>query len=326
MAWYRWSQSPAGIGSMSMIQARWPGTPVVNRQVPYPPGGPGPARVKVNPVLAVPGGSVPPGGPRLRRRVRGSGRAQACADGPAPGVGDGQAPRRLRVGRGGSGQVAGLPRVHRPQPVQFPGPVGQAEQGGQRGGEVVPPANPAGIPPPCPPGTGPVAEPGTRYGPAGCPPASPGAVPRDAAGRESWSSSKSMRARARSRSMPPSRPAARSSRAHQVMRWSMARTCAGGSSRPASAGVPGIFGPSFHPRVPGGVLAPVLAFRGATWATARAITWRSAPGLKVLARPRTSASAWRASSGSSSTVWRAMICTLEWRRRPSRNRPGCRAA
>jgi hypothetical protein len=66
LAWYRWSQSPAGIGSIVMIQAGCPGTPVVNRQVPYPTAGLGPAGVKVNPVLVVPGGSVPPGGRRLR--------------------------------------------------------------------------------------------------------------------------------------------------------------------------------------------------------------------------------------------------------------------
>ncbi len=97
VAWYRWSQSPAGMGSMVRIQARWPGIPVVNRQVPYPPGGPGPAGVKVNPVCVLPGGLVPRGGGRggwfpvpsggrarsvaLARpgpRLRGSGRAQAC--------------------------------------------------------------------------------------------------------------------------------------------------------------------------------------------------------------------------------------------------------
>ena len=62
MAWYRWSQSPAGMGSMVRIQARWPGIPVVNRQVPYPPGGPGPAGVKVNPVCVLPGGRSAGGG------------------------------------------------------------------------------------------------------------------------------------------------------------------------------------------------------------------------------------------------------------------------
>jgi hypothetical protein len=74
----RWSQSPAGSGPIAMSRSRCPGIPVANRQVPYPPDGPGwPAGVRVN--RGGPGESGPPEVPGLRRSLRpvaGAGRAQ----------------------------------------------------------------------------------------------------------------------------------------------------------------------------------------------------------------------------------------------------------
>ena len=87
----RWSQVSRAIGSSAIIRARCPGTLVVSRQLPYPPGGPSwPEAVKVNPgggVLPVPPGGLwspgrsgPPGGsapgrPAGRVWFAGSGRA-----------------------------------------------------------------------------------------------------------------------------------------------------------------------------------------------------------------------------------------------------------
>ena len=89
LAWYRWSQSPMGIGSRVTIRSRCPGVPVCSRQAPYPPGGPcWPEAVKENPgpapSRAPGGGSGPPRRPGLsglsRRRawLLGSALAQPC--------------------------------------------------------------------------------------------------------------------------------------------------------------------------------------------------------------------------------------------------------
>ena len=111
---------------MVMIRSG-PSPGVRSRQVPYPPGGPSrPAGVKENPVS--PGGP----GPARFRVVLGFGSGAAVGDGVPLAVGDGQAPRGLRVRRGGGGQVPGQPRVHRAQPAQLAGTVRQAGQGGQR--------------------------------------------------------------------------------------------------------------------------------------------------------------------------------------------------
>ena len=59
----------------------------------------------------------------------------------------------------------------------------------------------------------------------------------------------SRKARARSRSMPPSRPAFFSWRAHQVIRWSAASTSAGRQLPAGQAGVPGRLRPPLHPRL-----------------------------------------------------------------------------
>ena len=50
-------------------------------------------------------------------------------------VGDRDAPGGLGVPRGGGGQVARQPRVDRAQAREFPGPVRETGQGGQRDGE-----------------------------------------------------------------------------------------------------------------------------------------------------------------------------------------------
>src|SRR2546429_334514 len=141
---------------MGRIQARCPGIRVVNRQVPYPPGGPGPAWVKVNP-----GGSVPPDGwcSRFLAWLWGSGRAQACpAARPRLSVTDrhhevfgfaAEAVARSRASHGSTGPSPGISpgRSARPSKVAT-GTV-----------RWLRPANP--------PGNGPPPEPGTRYGPAG---------------------------------------------------------------------------------------------------------------------------------------------------------------
>ena len=74
----------------------------------------------------------------------GSGPGAAVPDGVSLVVGDGQAPRGLRVAGGGGGQVAGQPRVDRAQAGQLAGPAGQAGQGGQRDGQGDPAGEPRG--------------------------------------------------------------------------------------------------------------------------------------------------------------------------------------
>ena len=119
--------------------------------------------------------------------------------------------------------------------------------------------------------------------------------------------------------MLPSSPAFFSCRAHQEIRWSAARTSSGGSSRPASAAFPLS---SAHRCTRASFAAASRRFRafsGATCITARAIADRSPPGVSRPARPSTFSSAARASSGSSSAVAHAMICTLACRSVPARN-------
>ena len=117
--------------------------------------------------------------------------------------------------------------------------------------------------------------------------------------------------------MSPSSPAWPSSFAQAVIRWSAARTSAGGSSRPISAALPES---SVH-RSTRMSLAAVsrrsFAFFGATSITARAIAARSPPGVSRAARSSTSASAARASSGSSRPVALAMIWALDMLMVPS---------
>ncbi|HEX5304408.1 MAG TPA: hypothetical protein VFW50_46185 [Streptosporangiaceae bacterium] len=137
---------------MVKVQSRCPGIPVVNRQVPYPPGGPGPARVKVNP-----GGSGPRGA-----WLRGSGRAQACPSArPRLSVTvrhhdvlgfAALAAARSRASHGSTG----------PSPGSSPGRPARPSRVASGTVRWLRPANPAGTPPPEP---GPV--PGAWYGPAG---------------------------------------------------------------------------------------------------------------------------------------------------------------
>jgi hypothetical protein len=119
--------------------------------------------------------------------------------------------------------------------------------------------------------------------------------------------------------MLPSSPAFFSCLAHQVTRWSAARTSAGGSSRPTSAAFPES---SAHRSTRASLAASSRRLRaasGATCMTARAIAARSPPGVSVPARSRTRASAARASSGVRSRVAAAMIRACFSRRTPDRN-------
>ena len=125
------------MGSRSAVSSGKPAGPVPlavprrpgrSRQVRYPPGG------------AVPPDGWPPGagglvrrpGLRVRRPVSGT----AVGQGVAVRVGDGHAPRRGRVAGGLGGQGAGEGGVDGPEPGRFAGVLGQAEQGGQRDGQV----------------------------------------------------------------------------------------------------------------------------------------------------------------------------------------------
>ena len=113
-------------------------------------------------------------------------------------------------------------------------------------------------------------------------------------GRESMPSKMSKYARARSASMPPSRPAFLSSLAHAVTRWSAASTCAGGSSRPASPAFPDASAHRSTRVFSAACSRRFFALPGATSMTARAIAARSPGGVSVPARPSTIASAARA--------------------------------
>ena len=138
-------------------------------------------------------------------------------------------------------------------------------------------------------------------------------------GRESWPRSRSSKARARSSSVPPSSPAAFSSRARAVIRSSAASTWSGDSSRPASAALPES---SAHRstranlaavsrrflRLLGGGLHHGAGDRGA-----------QPPGVSRPARSSTSASAARASASSSRPVAVAMSRALPRLTTPSRS-------
>ena len=167
----RWSHSVTARGSGRAVRAG-PPPGSWSRQVPYPPGGPLPVPVPGGPV-AVPGGLLPvPGGPLPCRVARCRCRAARCRAGwPAAGAGwlpggrrRGFLVRRGLPGRPGVAQpwavgwpcwsvmvmhqvVAGLPvawaaRVRAraasmgPYPAASPGLIGEAEQGGQRDGQV----------------------------------------------------------------------------------------------------------------------------------------------------------------------------------------------
>ena len=121
---------------------------------------------------------------------------------------------RSRVSQGSTG----------PRP-KLAGPVGQAGQGGERGGQGDPAGEPRG------------RRAGLRWRLA--PP-----------GRESWPRSRSSKARARSSSVPPSSPAAFSSWARAVIRSSAASTSVRGQFPARQRGVAGVLGPPFHPGEP----------------------------------------------------------------------------
>ena len=110
-----------------------------------------------------------------------------------------------------------------------------------------------------------------------------------------------------------------SCRAQAVIRWSAARTSAGGSSRPISAAFPESSAHRCTRASRAATSRRFLAFSGAASSTARAIAARSPPGVSRPARPSTSASALRASAGSSTAAARAMISTFDARSVPSRN-------
>ena len=162
----RWSQVWVAIGSSANSRSRCPAMPVVNRQAPYPPGGPcsaGAGEGESWPVAAGLAGRVGSAG-----RVRSAGRpgfswfrrAVALVLGCEPGaavpdcvslpVGYRQAPGGLGVGGGGAGQVAGEPRVDRAQARDLPGPVRETEQRSPAGpsGAAAPRTRSAARPPP----------------------------------------------------------------------------------------------------------------------------------------------------------------------------------
>ena len=119
--------------------------------------------------------------------------------------------------------------------------------------------------------------------------------------------------------MPPSSPAAFSSRARAVIRSSAASTWSGDSSRPASAALPES---SAHRSTRANLAAVSRRFRalpGAASITARAIAARSPPGVSRPARSSTSASAARASASSSRPVAVAISRALPRLTVPSRS-------
>ena len=243
-------------------------------------------------VRPIPGGVQPPGPVSVRRPVpagRGEGEPRrpwprvfpvvpgfgTCAavpDSVAVLVGHSHAPVRLRVPRCGGGQVAGQPGIDGASPDSSPGRPARLVRVASGTVRLARPANP--------PGAAPTGVGWSRWG------------------RESLFRSRSSRARARIASVPPSRPALRSSSAHQVIRSSTARISSGGSSRPARAALP----ESSRHRSTRANFAAVsrrsFAFSGATSMTARAMAARSAPGVSRAARSRTLASAARASASS----------------------------
>jgi len=119
--------------------------------------------------------------------------------------------------------------------------------------------------------------------------------------------------------MVPSSPARFSSFAQAVTRWSAASTCAGGSSRPASAAFPESSAHRSTRASRAACSRRFFALPGATSMTARAIADRSPPGVSDPARPSTSASAARASPGSSTAVAAAMISAFSAVTIPARN-------
>ena len=189
-----WSQSPVAIGSSATIRSRCPSAPVESRQLPYPPGGPGPpAAVNVNPGPSLAAGfrrfaSFPPWGRAhpwpmacpcssvtvthqldrgLRAAARARSRASQGSTGPIPAISPGRSASPVRV-------ASGIVRVIRP-------------------------ANPAGITPPWgPPGAAPALVPVQVTVPASAPCQSVQAVP--------------------GRRCRPARPSGRSSHAGGILR------------------------------------------------------------------------------------------------------------
>ena len=102
---------------------------------------PGPSRVPR-------GGSRPSGGPGFPRFSAvpavslGSWPGAPVADGVSLLVGHGHAPGGLRVLGGGVRQVAGQVGIDGAEAGDLAGPLGQAQQGGQRDGQVDPPGEP----------------------------------------------------------------------------------------------------------------------------------------------------------------------------------------
>ena len=85
------------------------------------------------------GGCVPWGGAGAAFRF---GSGAAVADGVSLLVGDAKTVGGLGVGGGGAGQFPGQGRVDRAQAGDLTGPLGQAQHGDQRDGQVQPPGKP----------------------------------------------------------------------------------------------------------------------------------------------------------------------------------------
>jgi hypothetical protein len=115
----------AGQGESPGAEAAW------RSWVVFPGEGPGAVAVAGRRGLRLPG---VPGFPGEFRA--------AVADRVPVGVGDRDAPLAVRALGGGGGEVAGEVGVEGAEAVSFAGPVGQAEQGGQREGQVGPGGQP----------------------------------------------------------------------------------------------------------------------------------------------------------------------------------------
>ena len=87
--------------------------------------------------------------------------------------------------------------------------------------------------------------------------------------------------------MPPSRPALRSCRAHQVIRWSAASTSAGGNSRPVKPAFPDGSAHRATRACSAACSRRLRAFSGFTAITARLITDRNPAAVSDPARPST---------------------------------------
>ena len=285
--------------------------PVVNRQVPYPPVGPGSsAGVKVN---RGPLGRIGPVGfPSFSQVWRSRGRWRVLV------VGDGHAPGGPGVTGRGAGQVAGQVGVDGPMPPSSPGRSARPSRVAAGTVRVSWPANPGGITPAAArsgAGAG-VSGPGVRRVPSGLCAEGPGVHAeqdvQEGAGAQHVHPA-----------LQPGRAQLLRPRGHPLIRGQHLRRRQLPPGQPRVPATPRPTAPPGSPSPP----APgaCAALPGATSITARAIAARSAGGVSRPARPSTIASAARASSGSSRQVARAMTAALAGPGSRPGTPPWCRA-